>query len=71
METNTINFTTSGAHKGGGKGDVYHATWKRKIWNRKEQVAVKKMRYQAGDDFHMFANVIMSALHGGWKILPA
>ncbi|KIO30771.1 hypothetical protein M407DRAFT_20097 [Tulasnella calospora MUT 4182] len=51
-----ISVTPSTGLKGGGKGEVVQATFKRRIWGRKEKVAVKKLRYHQGMDSHLFAN---------------
>ncbi|KIO21139.1 hypothetical protein M407DRAFT_29243, partial [Tulasnella calospora MUT 4182] len=51
-----ISVDPSGGSKGGGKAEVVQATFKRRIWSRKEKVAVKKLRYYQDMASHMFAN---------------
>ncbi|KIO19868.1 hypothetical protein M407DRAFT_30482 [Tulasnella calospora MUT 4182] len=44
ISAESINFTLSKPYKSGGKAEVVQATFKRSIWSRQEQVAVKKLR---------------------------
>lgn len=67
---NEINVTSSGPRKGGGKAEVAQATFKRRMWSRKKQVAVKKLRYHEGMDKHMFSNVGMIIFVIHYKHLP-
>ncbi|KIO21784.1 hypothetical protein M407DRAFT_28650 [Tulasnella calospora MUT 4182] len=69
-KSNAITVTPSGGLKGGGKAEVVQATFKRHIWSRKQEVAVKKLRYYRDMDSHMFANVRMSLVPAVRRHLP-
>ncbi|KIO19438.1 hypothetical protein M407DRAFT_30901 [Tulasnella calospora MUT 4182] len=69
INPSTLNFVPSGASKGGGKAEVVQATFKRRIWGRKKQVAVKKLRGHGGMNSHLFENVIISILPRRYKTL--
>lgn len=57
-----ISFTPSALRKGGGQAEVVRATFKRGILGRKQEVAVKMLRYHRGMDSHKFANVMTTAI---------
>lgn len=52
-----INVTPSGGSKSGGKAKVVQATFKGRLWRRRERVIVKKLRFNRGMDSRIFANV--------------
>lgn len=57
LQPSALNMTSSGPQKTGGNATVALATFQRRIWGQKKQVAVKKLAYHRSIDKHRFANV--------------
>ncbi|KIO18021.1 hypothetical protein M407DRAFT_32316 [Tulasnella calospora MUT 4182] len=56
IHTDTIVFTSSKPHGSGGKAEVVKATYKRKYWSDKQEIAVKKLRYYHDVNQRKFGN---------------
>lgn len=66
IEPAAISVMPSGSAKRGGKAEVVQATFRRRLWNRKKRVAVKKLLFHREIDSYLFANVrgsILSSRH--------
>lgn len=57
IQTHAIKMPLLGSRKRGGKAEVAQATFQRRIWSNKKQVAVKKFAYYREIDRHRFSNV--------------
>lgn len=60
--SSAIQFIPREGPKYGGKAEVVQATFKRRIWDRKQRVAVKKLQFHGGMDSYMFTNVRRSMI---------